>query len=460
MAAACFGRLCCSCTLKISSASDDEPWDVVAASSGSWWDPTGATLYDKVIVSLVTPLQDESMVVEVVGGGCSSNSSFTFVKGKRGRTILLMHKRSNNCADIRFTVGKDDKEATTTLPLPGDEWTTATVHGLELRMRAEAAETMHATTEQYLALGLQRHDIPIPIQHQDNDAGGEQAVVTYKRRDGNRRMLLWLPGRNDVFYHPHVLPRLLEAGYDVFTICHRRNGVAQENASKRAKQLTSHVDDFRRYLYEWDEAMDFALAQHPYESVALYGHSTGGLEASLFLREARERARVDKVVLNSPFLDWGEGGLAETILDDMGSAFKVISLLKGSDRADVFAMQVPSGPGRYGTSILSQYQRDAPLNRYGNVVDNLVTAGWSRAVTRMQKEMAAKPPSEVPTMLLHTPSDQVLDGEELGALAAAFSSRAEAVEVRDCRHDMLLNFWPEKNEEVLGIMLEFLGRGA
>lgn len=453
MAGACFARLFCSRSLKIDNASDEDTWDVVSASRGSWWDPTGATPYDKVIVSLVTRPQGESVAVEVVGGGCSTSSCFTFVKGHRGRTIMLMHRRSNKCTKLGFTVG----EKSTEMPIPANgEWVNATVHGFELRVRSESAETRLATMDQYDKLGMQRHEILIPPSQADNDPGGERAVVTYKQREGNRKMILWLPGRNDYCFHPHVLPRLLMAGYDVYSVCHRRNGVAQMGASQRAKQLTSHIDDFRRYLYEWDEAMAFALAQQPYEGVVLYGHSTGGLEASLLLREARERACIQKVVLNSPFLDWGEGGLAETILDKMETSFSLIQALKGgADRADLFAMSVPDGPSRYGTGLWAQYQRD---QRYVNHVDNLVTAGWSRAVTRMQKEMRECSPSELPTLLLHTPSDRVLDGEEIGALAKAFSSRAEAVEVRDCRHDMLLNFWPEKNEEVLEVIIGFLER--
>lgn len=216
------------------------------------------------------------------------------------------------------------------------------------------------------------------------------------------------------------------------------------------------MDDFHRYLFEWDEAMEFALRQKGYESVCLYGHSTGGLEASLFLQKARERARVTKCVLNSPFLDWGEGGLAEAILDGMELAFPTIRLLKGGTaRANLFAMQVPSEPSSYGVPLWSQYPRDP---RYTNIVDNLVTAGWSLAVTRMQRKLADGPPSHVPTLLLHTGDDAVLDGEELGALAHCFSSNVEVVEVADCRHDMLLNYSVEQNEEVLRIMVDFLAR--
>jgi len=451
----CLSRLCCSRTLAVHTLSDDEIWDIRSAAAGSWLDPTIIDkAYDKVIISLGTGAQGQDVRVEVVGGGCSDSSKWTFFGGKQGCTVLLLYKRGNSCVELLVSAGC--KEEKLRLPAAEAGLTSASVLGVQLSLRVELAEVKHATQEQYRALGLKRHDILIPPQQRDAAPGGERAVLTYKRHPGNKSMVLWLPGRNDCFYHPHVLPQLLEAGFDFYAIDHRRNGLAQEGASQRVKKITSHIDDCRRYLFEWDEAMAFALEQVPYEKVVLYGHSTGGLEAWLFLREAKERHRVSHCILNSPFLDWGEGGIAEVVLDNMGTTFSVIELLKGTEEAELFAMQVPTEPSSYGVPMGSQYPRNP---QYHNVVDNLVTAGWSRAVTRLQQELVKGPPSEVPTLLLHTPGDRVLDGDELGTLGHRFSHNCKAVEVMDCRHDMLLNHKPEKNAEVLGIMLGFLGAG-
>ena len=43
----------------------------------------------------------------------------------------------------------------------------------------------------------------------------ERAVLRSKTEAGNRKALLWIPGRNDSFYHVHLLDRLLASGFDV-----------------------------------------------------------------------------------------------------------------------------------------------------------------------------------------------------------------------------------------------------
>ena len=39
--------------------------------------------------------------------------------------------------------------------------------------------------------------------------------------------LLWLPGRNDAFYHPHVARLLLRHGIDLYVCSYRRMGVCR-----------------------------------------------------------------------------------------------------------------------------------------------------------------------------------------------------------------------------------------
>lgn len=240
MAGACLARLCCSRSLRIASVSDDVEWDVVSATASSWWDPTGATPYDKVIVQLISlPEVSEDVLVEVCNGGCSKSSKMAFKKGGSKRIALLMHSRANCCTKLTVTVGTGEMQ----VPLPAADagWVTSSVHGVELRLRAELAETKVVPLEQYFSLGMLRHTIAIPPAQADGAPGGERAVLTYKLREGNAKMLLWLPGRNDCFFHPHVLPAILDAGYDLYCIDHRRNGISQEDASVKAKQLTSHV---------------------------------------------------------------------------------------------------------------------------------------------------------------------------------------------------------------------------
>jgi hypothetical protein len=54
------------------------------------------------------------------------------------------------------------------------------------------------------------------------------AVLAFHRRPGNKKALLWLPGRADYFYHPHVGKALEAAGVDVYVLNYRRCGLCRK----------------------------------------------------------------------------------------------------------------------------------------------------------------------------------------------------------------------------------------
>lgn len=81
----------------------------------------------------------------------------------------------------------------------------------------------------------------------------EAAVLTAKQWPGNRNALVWIPGRNDSFFHVHVLERILDAGFDVFALDMRRCGRAQfgPDGERTCAELLAHDShDFREYFEE------------------------------------------------------------------------------------------------------------------------------------------------------------------------------------------------------------------
>lgn len=78
----------------------------------------------------------------------------------------------------------------------------------------------------------------------------ERAVLVYKTAPGNSRALVWIPGRNDSFYHTHVLDRILEAGFDVYAVDLRRCGRARwsETGEELTPELLAH-DSYNFYEY-------------------------------------------------------------------------------------------------------------------------------------------------------------------------------------------------------------------
>ena len=167
-----------------------------------------------------------------------------------------------------------------------------------------------------------------------------KAVLTYKIKPGNTKMLYWLPGRNDLFMHYAAAEAFLDAGYDVFVMEHRRLGRANRDSTFRDFQLISHTTDLKIYIEEFEKGLACARSLNPgYQRAVLYAHSTGGLEASVWLRERGPDFAA--VVLNSPFLDWGNEGLMDRGLNCMGGCvlYPIAKCVFGGD-----AGPLPGGP--------------------------------------------------------------------------------------------------------------------
>ena len=171
-------------------------------------------------------------------------------------------------------------------------------------------------------------------------------MLTYKTKSGNTKMLYWLPGRNDLFMHYAAAEALLNAGYDVYVMEHRRLGRANRDSTVGDIPLISHTTDLKIYMHEFDKGLAHARSLGDYQRTVLYAHSTGGLEASVWMRERGPALSFNAVVFNSPFLSWGNEGLNDKILDRMGG-FLLYPILKCVFGGDTSPMAGPdSQPGR------------------------------------------------------------------------------------------------------------------
>jgi len=288
----------------------------------------------------------------------------------------------------------------------------------------------------------------------------ERATVTYKCKPGNTRMLYWCPGRNDAFFHVHVLEQILDAGYDVYAIEHSRIGRSNQGVTAEEALLTSHNDNFSKLVEQFDAGLDFAYAQKAYKTLVWYAHSTGGLESTVYFREGKRRNAPAAVIFNSPFLDWSGGGIQEAFTDSADELAAISSWVGGNSKKDSAApFLFGAGAGDlslasdYGVGIWMQYRFDPTLR---NLFCTHVTWGWASEVSRQHEELDAMEPVAIPTLLLTSQGDVVLDTEDLKERIGHFSNQATIRTVKECRHDMLLNRSVEKNDEVLGIMLQFL----
>lgn len=109
--------------------------------------------------------------------------------------------------------------------------------------------------------------------------------------------LLAVHGWNDYFYHYEFAQRVAEAGGRFYALDLRKYGRAHMEG-----QMWGYVEDLSTYDEEIGEALDVIYDAHGLDvPLFLYGHSTGGLTATLWAD--RHPGVLHGLILNSPWLE-------------------------------------------------------------------------------------------------------------------------------------------------------------
>lgn len=304
----------------------------------------------------------------------------------------------------------------------------------------------------------------------------ERAVLTVKQSPGNRKALLWLPGRNDSFFHTHLLDDLMYSfGYDIFALDFRRCGRAK--FSKDGVQLTPDLlahdsHDFYEYYEEIDAALAYLKNPFPrpvgeedkevtykrkkrsknnknsksdteyatsrilqnggcgvqYENVIMYAHSTGALAAILYAGErhgipggggGRWRGAIDGFIFNAPFWSWNLPWYQKMVLKNvqlLPQTWKPSELLSGGDHHTPNfddGFVLESG-GEKNENSRNMYKSYKYPTALKCLETTTVSAGWARSVSYVQRMVQRKDIYlEKPTLVLFSEGDNVLDADEV-----------------------------------------------
>jgi len=462
-----------------------QKFDPLAEYEDTWFNPKrGEDPLDKLLVwcspEVLVAKKDYNMPVfnvEIVNGQIDTWQGSKVTFGQKGANKegvafnIMMFPQGNNCKRVQFSGELKDKDGQVKLwrvpvDIPAEDEGWVHVDKLDflrcdklptlkfkVSIKKEDANTLITTPEDTKNLNMWHHDFKL--------SNGEEAVIVYKQRTGNTKCLMWFPGRNDTFSHPHFANRLLEAGFDLYVIEHRKQGRSLIGCSSKEFELSSHTENFREYLEEHNKVFDFAFNDKPYEKCVVYAHSTGGLEAALYMREGNWRNAINALILNSPFLDFGQGGPIEKLLDSMDNALPLLQFIPGAGETRM--IETPGKKANaFGLNIWAQYDVDL---RCRNFITERMTLGYLSAVGKMHEELAQKKKEwtddpkkacKVPTLLLWTDGDTCLDGSELQNVVGGISHDVEIKFIPNCRHDMLLNYTKEDNDKVMDTIFDFI----
>src|SRR5579875_733665 len=129
---------------------------------------------------------------------------------------------------------------------------------------------------------------------------GDEATATHHDR---RHAVLAVHGYTDYFFNTALADHFADRGFAFYALDLHKCG-----RSSRAGQTPHFTTDLVRYDRDLDQSLTAIAEDTRSAQVLVYGHSAGGLIASLWLdrlrqRGATARARVGGLVLNSPWLD-------------------------------------------------------------------------------------------------------------------------------------------------------------
>jgi len=286
---------------------------------------------------------------------------------------LLLYKRDTtagfklSCVDKDWAKLGDDLLEEQMYPLPKSHgsWEEhvlkfkSTGGTLRFKVMTTPCEEMIVTREQTEAYVMEEHILELK--------DGVKAILSYRVKEGNNNAVLWIPGRNSCFQHPHVGSALEDAGYDLYALSYRNIGECRKYCGEEGfvegndLSLTSHPGPASSFGIineeEVKKSLEFISSKKKYQKLLGYGHGVGG---TIWINHILEHGdeQVDALILNSPFLSWDQlGGQYDNdyLFENMSAA------LQGCGSNDPASAASPEH-GRlmaWAVKCLSQYHFDA-----------------------------------------------------------------------------------------------------
>ena len=284
---------------------------------------------------------------------------------------------------------------------------------------------------------------------QDPDGEGQLEATLVRRGDGGRarHAVLALHGYTDYFFNTELADHLARRGFTFYALDLHKCG-----RSHREGQTPHFTTNLANYDVELERALEIIAADtdgpEPLE-LCLYGHSAGGLIATLWLDRLTRRgaaARVGGLVLNSPFFDLQGPAILRTA--PTSAALIALARLR-----KLYVVRKPT-PGGYGTSLhrdyAGEFDYDLALKPLGGFP---VTFGWINAIRRGQARLHRGLDVGVPNLVLRSDhsvpeapdpesiqrGDAVLDVNQIARWAGCVGNHTTSAPITDAKHDVFLS---------------------
>ena len=281
----------------------------------------------------------------------------------------------------------------------------------------------------------------------DPDGEGQLVATLVRRGDRHRgrHAVLALHGYTDYFFNTELADHFADRGFTFYALDLHKCG-----RSRQQGQTPHFTTSLASYDAELDRSLELIAADgtEPVQ-VCVYGHSAGGLIATLWLDRLRRRgaaARIGGLVLNSPFFDLHGPAFLRT-------APTSAALIALARFRKLQVIRKPT-PGGYGTSLhrdyAGEFDYDLDLKPLGGFP---ITFGWINAIRRGQAKLHRGLDVGVPNLVLRSDhsvvevpdpvsiqrGDAVLDVNQIARWAGCVGNRQTIAPITDAKHDVFLS---------------------
>lgn len=261
----------------------------------------------------------------------------------------------------------------------------------------------------------------------------------------SRKGFLYIHGFNDYFFQAEMGQRFVDSGFQFYAVDLRRYG-----RSREPWQYPYNIRKQEEYFADIDSALS-QMRRDGITDITLGGHSTGGLTVALYGALKGNDITVNRIVTDSPFLEWNFSSFMRNI------AIPVVSFY-----GKIFKnTKVPQGHcDGYAYSLLKEYYGEWTYNTdWKMIYSPPVTTSWVNAINSAQsKLMKNRKNIYVPILVMHssrkidgcnyTPEfqtgDAVLDPAMLQKRGVKLGTRRVVCAIDSGLHDLILSREPAR----------------
>lgn len=267
--------------------------------------------------------------------------------------------------------------------------------------------------------------------------------VKYKKTN-NKKCIIWLPGRNDYFYHYHISSKL--HNYDLYALNYR-------NCHPLKCDLSDYIDDIKKLFKEIDIIYEY-FNINSYDEVILYGHSTGGLICTLYQFESKNK--ISKIILNAPWFHYKFNTFDHYIFHYL--YYYIIPCIPEFD-----LIERSFNDNKYMTSLTEKFKIDKLFKK--NYITPVIST-WFRNIIKYQNNIYHKKIwLKYPTLALISDHNAEFKGAKKGDEILDINEHIKQLEklgnnklvlIKDATHDVLCSHYDYAIDQSLEEIKNFL----